>query len=209
MSQRIYARKCQIKTIDYNISKLFLETNHLQGSCISKINLGLYYKDELVSVMTFGGLRKNLGSKAEEGSWELLRFCNKLNTTIVGGAQKLFVSFINTYRPQRIISYADRCWTSTTQTTLYDRLNFRLLGVTKPNYFYINSKEFKRENRFNYRKDILVKEGYDSRKSEKEIMSERGFLRIYNSGQLKYEWTPIENADTKATNNTYSDTRTE
>ena len=38
--------------------------------------------------MTFGNLRKSMGSKNKKNSLELLRFCNKLNTSVVGGANK-------------------------------------------------------------------------------------------------------------------------
>jgi len=42
-------------------------------------------------------------------------------------------------------------------------------------------------NRFRFRKDKLVKEGYDKNKTELQIMTERKIYRIYDSGCLKYE----------------------
>ena len=135
--------------------------------------------------MTFGNLRKNLGQKAEEGSYELLRFCNKLNTSVVGGANKLFKYFVNQIKPKKIISYADRSWTMNNGKSLYDNLGFKIIGVSKPNYYYIINKI--RMNRFGFRKDKLVKEGYDKNKTELQIMTERKIYRIYDSGCLKYE----------------------
>jgi hypothetical protein len=38
------------------------------------------------------------------------------------------------------------------------------------------------------RKDIAGKQGYDSNKSEHEIMLERNIYRIYNSGNYKFEY---------------------
>ncbi len=182
---RIYARECEIHQVDFNISKEFLLNNHLQGSCTSKYRYGLYHNNELVSLMTFGNLRKNLGQKAEEGSYELLRFCNKLNTSVVGGANKLFKYFVNQIKPKKIISYADRSWTMNNGKSLYDKLGFKLINITKQNYNYINNNI--RVNRFKFRKDVLIKEGYDSNKTEHEIMLEREIYRIYNSGNLKFE----------------------
>ena len=52
---------------------------------------------------------------------------------------------------------------------------------------YVN-KQF-RENRFKYRKDVLIKEGYDSTKTEHQIMKERGINRIYDCGSKKYVLT--------------------
>jgi hypothetical protein len=56
---RIFARKCIIKEISSIECNKFLNINHLQGSDNSSIRLGLYYENELVSVMTFGKTRFN------------------------------------------------------------------------------------------------------------------------------------------------------
>ena len=133
--------------------------------------------------MTFGNLRKNLGSTSKEGCYELLRFCNKLNTTVVGGASKLFKHFLKEYKPKEVISYCDRRWS---EGNLYEMLGFEFSHNSKPNYFYVING--KRENRFKYRKDILVKEGFDPNKSEHEIMLERGIYRIYDCGCKVYKY---------------------
>jgi len=184
--RKIYARQCKIKYVSSKDSKEFLIENHIQGNVNSKIRLGLYYKEELVSLMTFGNLRKNLGSTSKENSYELLRFCNKINSNVIGGANKLYNYFLSNTNPLQILSYADRSWTSMTKESLYDKLGFKLVGETIPNYYYV--KHNCRENRFNYRKDVLVKEGYDLNKTEREIMFDRGYNRIYDSGSLKYIW---------------------
>jgi len=185
-SEVIYGRKCEIKEVTSKESKQFLKENHLMGSSVDKIRLGLYFKDELVSLMTFGKLRKNLGFVSKEGSFELIRFCNKLNHSVIGGANKLFKYFKEHYNPIEIISYADRSWTMNNGKSIYDRLKFSLLNKTSPNYHYINNRV--RMNRFGYRKDVLVKEGYDKTKTEHEIMLDRKIYRIYDSGQLKFKY---------------------
>jgi hypothetical protein len=179
---RVYARKCKIVNVDSKTSKQFLIHNHIQGNVYGKVNLGLVYQDKLVALMNFGGRRKNLGGKAVEGEYELLRFCNKLNTNVVGGASKLFQHFVNTFKPTQVISYADRSWS---MGGLYNSLGFTFDSYTKPNYFYIEGDT--RLNRFNFRKDILVSQGYDANKTEHVIMLERGYLRIYNSGNMKFK----------------------
>jgi len=185
-SKKIFARKTEIKEVSYKESREFLEKNHIQGNCISKIRLGLYYENELVSLMTFGKLRKCLGQQSKEGLYELLRFCNKINTSVVGGANKLFKYFINNYTFSSIISYADRSWTMNNGKTLYDNLGFKLHCITQPNYYYVNKGI--RENRFKYRKNVLVEQGFDVNKSEHQIMLERNIYRIYDSGSIKYEF---------------------
>ena len=76
---------------------IFLDENHIQGKVGSNINLGLYYDGVLVSLMTFSGVRDVLGGNINDDSYELIRFCNKLNTNVIGGASKLFNYFINNH----------------------------------------------------------------------------------------------------------------
>jgi hypothetical protein len=173
---KIYARKCEVKPITDSIEN-FLNENHLQGNINSKIKLGLYYNNELVSIMTFGKLRMILGYRKNNNSndYELLRFCNKLNYNVIGGASKLFTYFIKNYKFNNIISYADRSWSI---GNLYEKLGFKFIANTEPNYYYVGTEKI-RLNRYNFRKDILVKLGYDKNKSEHEIMIERNMYRIY------------------------------
>ena len=184
ISDKIYARKCIIKEISKQDSIIFLKLNHLQGNVISKHNIGLFHNDELVSIMTFGKLRKNLKQTHIEGKYELLRFCNKLNTNVVGGASKLFKYFITKYQPTHILSYANRDWS---MGELYHILNMTPLKPTPPGYHWYKSKI--RYNRFNFRKDILVNQGEDKSKTEYEIMLERGYYRVWNTGNYKFEWS--------------------
>jgi len=191
VSKRIYARKCEVKEITDNSEvREFLISNHIQGFVGSKVKLGLYYNGELVSMMNFGNLRRNLGHSGSEDSYELLRFCNSLDTTVVGGASRLFKHFTRNYDPKIIISYADRRWS---QGNLYENLGFEFTHYSNPSYFYLNPKELIRLNRFNFRKDILVKGGYDNDLTEREIMSNRGYLRIYDCGDLVYKFTNFDN----------------
>jgi len=182
-SNKIYARKCEIKEIDNNeLVKLFLNSNHIQGFVGSKIKIGLFYNKELVSIMTFGNLRKPMNQKSSEGSYEMLRFCNKLNTNVIGGASRLFKYFIDTYKPNEVISYADRSWST---GHLYEILGFKIEHKTQPNYYYVINDV--RKHRFGFRKDKLIKEGADPNKTEHEIMLEKNIYRIYDSGHLKYK----------------------
>jgi len=179
----IYARKCKIKEIKNDLYRHFLDKNHLQGYINAKIKIGLFYNNELVSLMSFGNYRVSMGKKiTNKNEYELLRFCNKLNTNIIGGASKIFKYFVDTYKPKEIITYADRSWS---QGDLYKTLGFKFISKTQPNYYYII--EGLRHHRFNFRKDKLIKEGYDAKKTEHEIMLERKIYRIYNSGNLKFK----------------------
>ena len=132
--------------------------------------------------MTCGKGRIAMGGKSNE--YELVRFCNKLDTTVIGGADKLLKNFIKTYQPKTIISYADRRWS---MGNLYNKLNFTKMHESNPNYWYIINN--KRKHRFGFRKSILVKQGYDTNKTEHEIMIEKNINRIYDCGTIAYKKT--------------------
>ena len=180
----IYARKCIIKELTSNELKNFLEINHIQGHVNAKIKYGLYFNNEIVSVMSFGSLRKSLGSKKEDGCYEMLRFCSKLNAKVVGGASKLLKHFIKIHNPKKIISYSDNRWFD---GKLYENIGFKLHSISDVNYYYIVG--LTRENRFKYRKDVLVKQGFDPNKTESQIMLERGIPKIWDCGNKKWELT--------------------
>lgn len=182
VDKKIYARKCVIKEITSKESKNFLESNHIQGGVNSSVKIGLFYYDEMVSLMTFSKGRVIMGGKKDE--WELNRFVNKINTNIIGAASKLLNSFIKLYKPKKIISYSDiRLFDG----KMYDKLNFKMVSQSKPNYWYVIGD--KRHYRFNFNKTNLIKEGYDSSKTEKEIMFGRKIYRIYDCGNIRWELT--------------------
>lgn len=182
-TEKIYARNCEIREISDEESKIFLKNNHIQGGCVSKIRIGLFHNDELISVMTFGKLRRVLGSFAKDGHWELLRFSSKINTRVVGGASKLFTFFIRQYKPISVISYANRDWSV---GNVYEKLKFEFVGMTEPGYFYAKGK--RRFSRSKFTKDKLVKLGADKTKTESVIMSEMGYMKVWDTGNLKYIW---------------------
>jgi len=176
---RIFARKCDVRYVDASERRKFLDDNHIQGNAQSKIDIGLYYEGELVSLMTFGKPRINVGGRNSKYEYELVRFANKKDTLVIGGASKLFKWFLERYKPKGVISYSDKRWSV---GKLYDVLGFRHDHDSPPNYFYVDG--MRRLNRFGFRKSVLVKEGFDADKSESEIMTERGFKRIYDCGTM-------------------------
>lgn len=173
---KIFARNCEIKEIyDVNTYRDFLNKNHIQGYIRSSIKIGLFYNNELVSLMTFDNLEGR--KKMESGGMNLSRFCSKLNTNVIGGASKLLKYFINEYKPTRIISFADKDWSL---GHIYYMLGFNLSNILKPDYKYIINN--KRINKQKFTKSKLK-----INKTEYEYMKEIGIHRIYNTGQLKFE----------------------
>jgi hypothetical protein len=177
ISNKIYARQCEIRVIeDSKLVREFLDKNHIQGYSQSTIKLGLYYKNELVSLMTFG--KRMIKSNVE---FELIRFCNKINLNVIGAASKLFNYFKQNYHFTELISYSDfRLFDG----SMYQTLGFTKKHLSKPDYFWCKGLE--RHHRSTFMKHKLVKEGFDKNKTEVEIMHERGYYRIFGCGQ--YRW---------------------
>ena len=185
---KLGARKCYIKQVSIEEERVFLQNNHLQGYISSKICYGLYYfnkqnnKEYLVSLMSFGEPRFDKNIK-----WELLRFCNLINFSIIGGASKLFKHFVKQFNPESILSYADKRWSTNIKENLYSKLGFKYISTSEPGYYYVEG--LKLVHRSKYTKEKCKKLGCPDNMTEKEFVTNvLGLNIIYDCGQLKYIW---------------------
>ena len=178
MNIKIPARKCEVKELKYSEVKDFLENNHLQGSAKSKINLGLFFEGNLVEVMTFSKPRFN-----KKYDYELLRLCTLKNFNVIGGASKLFKYFRENFKGS-VISYANRRFSN---GKIYEILGFKRISESKPNYFWIKNDIVL--SRYQTQKHKLKSfDNYDESKSESQILSEAGFVKIFDCGNYVYEF---------------------
>lgn len=178
---KIHARKCKIVNVSSDMKNTFLNLNHIQGSCTSTTCVGLTYNDDLVALMSFGN--RKITSK---NVFELLRYCSKLNYVVMGGPGKLFSGFVSQNNINKIVSYADRRFYT---GTMYENLGFKLKSISKPNYFYFRN-DLKRYHRVTFQKHKLKNKlnSFDPDKTEVENMTENGWRRIWDCGNLVYEW---------------------
>lgn len=172
-STRIYARHTRVVELTFKQIRQFLDMYHIQGSAISSINYGLMYNDDLVAVMSFGKPRFN-----KHIAFELIRYCTKMDCTVVGGPSKLLAHF-RRFHTGDIISYADRRWS---QGNLYKQLGFEFQYYTNPNYYYIMKQH--RYNRTMFQKHKLKDklDQFDPDLSEFENMKNNGYNKIYDCG---------------------------
>ncbi len=192
---KIGGRSITIKKINNEDKTFFLNQNHIQGNDKSNIFYGGYYNNELVGVMTFNN-KRNM-TKNNDGEFELSRFATKQNYVIIGLASKILKQFIKDYTPKTIISFADRRWTIDSTNNLYTNLGFKLVSITKPTYYYYNSKvnRYKRFHKFGFGKNNLKKRfpDLDYNKTEKELTTELGYDKIWDCGLFKYELKKEDN----------------
>lgn len=170
---RVFARKCIIQELDNLSYKEFCTENHLQGHSAAKYKYGLYYKDNLVAIMSFAKSRYS-----NSYDFELMRYCNKRHITVVGGASKL-LSYFMKHNKGDIVSYANRRWS---EGDMYKTIGFDELNDSTPNYFYIVRNKL--ESRLKYQKHKLsnILENFDINLSEYDNMISNGFDRIWDCG---------------------------
>lgn len=173
LSDKVYARKCNIREIGF--PKEFLEENHIQGAgSPSSINLGLFLQDELIAVMTF-----STPKFSKDYDYELVRYCSLLDITVVGGASKLLKYFVNNYK-RSIVSYSDKRWST---GNLYKKLGFEYSHTSDPNYKYF--KGTTSLSRYQCQKHKLkdrFPDSFDPSLTEKEIMLREGYYPVYDCG---------------------------
>ena len=179
-NNKIGARKCIIKEVPTKEARIFIDDNHIQGYNNSSIKIGLYYNNELMSIMTFGKSRydKNI-------EYELIRFCTKKGYTIQGGGTRLLKYFERKYKPKSLISYANRRWS---QGNFYEKVGFIFSHNTVPNFFYfkIDEKVLWSRNKFQKHKLKDIFENFNPNLTGTENMYNNGYRKIYDSGNKVY-----------------------
>ena len=179
---RIYARKTEVHEISKQEAKDFCEKYHLQGHSNCDIQIGCFFNKELLGVITFGKPRFN-----KEYEYEIIRLCWRDDVIVLGGTKKLFKYFILKYKPSSIITYAD---ISKFTGNVYSRLGFKNIEITKPNYKWINTITSSILSRYQTQKHKLVKLGIaEVDDTEETAMRNMGYLRVYDSGNIKLEWS--------------------
>jgi hypothetical protein len=161
--ETIHSKECIIKEVITSEKIFFLQNNHIQGDCFSSVNIGLWYKNELVSIVCFNEISTN--------NFKLLRFCDKLNTQVINSFDKILNYFQKTNSIKKITVLSDKRYNN---SGFYENFGFNILEESPPNYFYVKRRKLKNRN------DI-----FDS--SEWENMKLNGYDRIWDCGCIVYE----------------------
>lgn len=176
LSERLFARKTTVSEIDAHKAKKFHNENHINGYVNSSLNYGLYYNDELVSVLSLSMSRFDKTS-----DYEITRLSTKKGINVVGGFSKL-LKYANC---TSLMTYADLRFGD---GGVYEKNGFKKQGSTSPNYWYFEKGGYGFDSRMKYQKKKLTAfANYSDDKTEYDIMEENGFLRIYDCGSAKYK----------------------
>jgi hypothetical protein len=147
----LVAKDCEIKLLTIRQSNEFLKANDLAEDDKFEWGLGLHHKGELVQLVTF--------RSKWDGKYEILRFCNKLNTKVLLGNTTLLNHFENNYDWNEITANVDLRWDD---GEFYKSLDFKLESQTEPNYFFTKGKI-------------------------RQVEYQEGFNKIFDCGTLRFK----------------------
>lgn len=173
----VYARNCEIRVIDKPTSNDFLNRYHLLGGINRfEMGLGLYYKDELVSIVTIGKHHRN--------SSELLlnRFCVKPGYTVTGGLSRLS-SHLTNYYPE-FYTFIDKMYASSLN---WINTGWEFVYDLDPDYFYLDSKTGRVKSKQSLKKS--KSNNFHDGGSEREYALSHKIYRVYDSGKIKLKYT--------------------
>lgn len=98
----MHAKSCEVReVVDNSLIKDFLNRNHSQGYVKSNFKCGLFYKNELVMLMTFGKPRYD-----KNYQWEIIRECTKKDYTVYEGCSTLWNFFISSRSVRSCVVYS-------------------------------------------------------------------------------------------------------
>lgn len=171
--ERIYARNCElVSNVDKSTIKNFLVENHTQGGCNYSESVCITHKDEMVAVACFT-IRNN--------SYELIRYCT--SKIVVGGMGKCIKKFSKEKRCD-IYSFVDL---SRHEGLSYEKAGFKLDKILPPDYCYTYRN--RRHHKFLFRKSRIktkLPDFYDDNLTEKEMMKNAGYHRLWDCGKKRY-----------------------
>lgn len=126
-SKIIDASNCDAKIIKDDVAETFINNNSIQYYIPCDFNMGLYYRDELLSTISFKNNKVN-------GHYLLQNFCDKKYFTVRKGIIKLINEFINMMKPKEIITYIDRRWDN---SDVFYEIGFKHIKSLAPTCHYI------------------------------------------------------------------------
>lgn len=173
------ARNTIIQKATLTEAKTFLEEYHLRGHASGSYYLGLREKKtkRLVAIMILVKRHNEMGV-----TLEIVRYAT--STRVPGGFTKLLKYVETTFRPSRLVTFADHC---TSNGGLYEQNDFIAEKELKPDYrYFVKDKLHKfgyRLKRFKRDPSLLWKPGL----TETQLSALNDLPRIYDAGKTR--WT--------------------
>lgn len=166
--------ECSIKEISDIESKSFLENNSLKPYVLSDISIGVYFRDELVSVMTL-----NYYKYYKKYQYNIVDWCNKINVGIEGSFDALMSYFALKYLPDNISCSIDRRFDD---IKLYEANGFKKVKELRPDFYYWNKNNMVKGNNVERLKSCIEK--YDDGRSIRQNIKRNDWNILYDCGHI-------------------------
>lgn len=173
-TNRVYARKCEIRPVSKHERETFFDQYHIQGNGAGSITHGLYYQGALVACMTW----RRTGDQV----YCLNRYATSIG--VVGGFSRLVEHFKRTTDWTKIVSFADLRWSD---GGVYADNQWEH-DITIPPDYYCSADGRTREHKSLYRRQFLPKrlKVFDPMKTERENCDTNRILRIWDCGKMRF-----------------------
>lgn len=187
--KKIYSRQCEVREITNAEAKPINEQFHTMGHRNAKITYGLFYKDQLVEIMSFGKNKWNRNILSDN-SWEIIRGCMgsinafKLDEDpnelyfVAGGPSRLLKHFIRDYNPDVVFSY---CESGLFQGSSYIAAGMKYCGDTPATKYWL-CDEIDPETG---KKGVVIPRNPSK---YKELKERSGGKIIWTCGSTRYVW---------------------
>lgn len=168
---KINGRKTEIREVNKKDARDFLEKYHILGSCAFKKAFGLYFENELVSMITINKHHRNFNEMV------LNRYVGKYNITVRGGLNKLCKAASSEFG--KITTWIDL---RMSDGKSWEKSGWKKISILKPDYFYFNNKTGEIISKQS-RKKSIVKTPADMTEHQHALID--GLYRIYDCGKIK------------------------
>jgi formylmethanofuran dehydrogenase subunit E len=124
-------KNIDVQPIDYNVSKEFLDINHIDGGSRATVYLGAFINGQIIGVTNF---IKN------KDAWFISRFSTNHSILSSFIAQSTINYFIKKYSNPTLFVKLDRRWYNINKN-IFSTLGYKALKVLPPSYkFYLNGE---------------------------------------------------------------------
>lgn len=175
--EAVSARSCSVVRLDLKDARTFLDSNHIQGSCLASAYLGLL--DLQKNIRAVLAITK---TRAAGTTYRIDRYAT--NANVRGGFTKLLTHAERTYSIDSWITFADKMHSN---GGLYISSGFEGAGDVPPDYKYHYRN--KRVHKFNFRKDRIKKNPdlkHEEGLTELELTKLNNINRIWDAGKIKF-----------------------
>lgn len=171
---KVAGRKTELRIVDKEEAKVFLDNHHILGSCNFSFSIGLYYNNELLLLTTFGKHHRN------KNELILSRLCGKNSVTVQGGLDKICNYVRNNYGT--FYTWIDLRM-SNGEGWLKSGWSF--VHQLPPDYFYYHTKKRTIVSKQSRQKKLV---GTPEGMTEFQHAEIDGLIKVWDCGKIKLQY---------------------